>query len=130
MPDAIDKSTQGSAAGELASLEKAKRDTYRSLAANILSDIAVESGDDGPIKKLRDLGSHWVGDDGGERWSSAIAAQHERGILQDAVRIEAANVAALAFQVKRSARTEASAAALLLSMIDNRIKVIALGDRP
>ena len=50
-----------------------------------------------------------------------VAGQHDRGIIQDAVRMEAANLALLAHQIKRGNRTEATAAALLLAMVNARI---------
>ncbi len=106
---------------DLQKLEKTGRDTYRSLTATVLADIAADYAPDGPIARARTLSTHWQGTDGGASWATGISGQHSRGVLQDAVRMEAANLALLATQLKRGARTEATAAALLLAMVNARL---------
>lgn len=120
-PDPQPRNTGNSATNDLNRLEKTGRDTYRSMTAVVLADIAADYQADGPIAKTRALSGHWQGSDGGAAWAAGIAGQHDRGIIQDAVRMEAANLALIAHQIKRGMRTEATAAALLLSMVNARI---------
>ena len=91
-PDVDVPSIRGTAKGDAAKLARTGRDAYRSLTAAVLSDVAADYAADGPIAKGRELSKHWIGDDGGGAWSAGIAKDHERGILQDAIRIEAANL--------------------------------------
>ncbi len=123
-PDQAPDTSASSAEGDLDKLEKTGRDTYRSLSASVLADIAADYGAEGPIAKSRALSTHWQGNDGGAAWSAGVAGQHTRGLLQDAVRMEAANLAMLANQYKRGLRTETSAAALLLAMVNARLSNI------
>ena len=110
-----------------AKLAKTGRDAYRSLTAAVLSDVAADYAADGPIAKGRELSKHWIGDDGGAAWSAGIAKDHERGILQDAIRIEAANLSFEAMEAKRGARTELAAAAVLLARINQQIRAVPAG---
>ena len=100
---------------------KAERDAMKSVGTVVLSDIAADNATGGPVEQAKALGKHWVGDDGGETWAASIAGDHQRGILQDAVRMEAANLSLLALQVKKGARTETAAATLLLAMINAKV---------
>ncbi|RVU18417.1 hypothetical protein [Methylobacterium oryzihabitans] len=109
------------ATGDRDRLEKTGKDTYRSMTAVVLADIAADYRPDGPIAQARALSTHWQGNDGGAAWAAGVAGQHDRGIIQDAVRMEAANLALLAHQIKRGMRTEATAAALLLAMVNARL---------
>lgn len=120
-PDPQPRNTAGTATNDLDRLQKTGRDTYRSMTASVLADIAADYRADGPIAQARALSSHWQGNDGGAAWAAGVAGQHDRGIIQDAVRMEAANLALLAHQIKRGMRTEATAAALLLAMVNARI---------
>lgn len=120
-PDPRPLTTAATATNDRARLEKTGRDTYRSMTAVVLADIAADYRADGPIAKARALSGHWQGSDGGAAWAAGVAGQHDRGIIQDAVRMEAANLALLAHQIKRGNRTEAAAAALLLAMVNARI---------
>ncbi|KMO42110.1 hypothetical protein VQ02_04135 [Methylobacterium variabile] len=120
-PDPQPRNSGASATNDLARLEKTGRDTYRSMTASVLADIAADYRTDGPIAQARTLSSHWQGNDGGAAWAAGVAGQHDRGIIQDAVRMEAANLALVAHQIKRGMRTEATAAALLLAMVNARI---------
>ena len=123
-PDVDVPSIRGTAEGDAAKLAKTGRDAYRSLTAAVLSDVAADYAADGPIAKGRELSKHWIGDDGGAAWSAGIAKDHERGILQDAIRIEAANLSFEAMEAKRGARTELAAAAVLLARINQQIHVV------
>ncbi|MDP4025787.1 hypothetical protein Q8W71_24450 [Methylobacterium sp. NEAU 140] len=120
-PDPQPRITTTTATTDLAKLEKTGRDTYRSMTAVVLADIASDYRADGPVTKARALSTHWQGNDGGAAWAAGVAGQHDRGIIQDAVRMEAANLALLAHQIRRGMRTEATAAALLLAMVNARI---------
>ena len=120
-PDPQPRNTGSTAAADRDRLEKTGRDTYRSMTAVVLADIAADYRADGPIAQARALSTHWQGNDGGAAWAAGIAGQHDRGIIQDAVRMEAANLALLAHQIKRGMRTEAAAAALLLAMVNARL---------
>ncbi|GAA0241740.1 hypothetical protein LNAOJCKE_4896 [Methylorubrum aminovorans] len=120
-PDPQPRNTGSTATNDLDRLEKTGRDSYRSMTAVVLADIAADYRPDGPIAKTRALSGHWQGSDGGAAWAAGVSGQHDRGIIQDAVRMEAANLALLAHQIKRGMRTEATAAALLLAMVNARI---------
>jgi hypothetical protein len=126
-PDVEIKAIKGTAEGDAAKLEKTGRDVYRSLAAAVLSDVAAEHATDGPMAKARELSRHWIGDDGGKAWSAGLAQNHERGILQDAIRIEAANLSFEAMEAKRGMRTELAAAAVLLARINQQIRSAPVG---
>lgn len=106
-------------------LEKANRDALKSTSQFVMTSIAADYAADGPMARLRELTGHWMADDGGEAWAASMAAAPERGVLQDAVRIEAADLVRLAYSIKSSARAEAAQAALLLARINN-----ALGRAP
>lgn len=106
---------------DLDRLRKTNLDTYRSLSATVLADIAADYAPGGPMERARELSKHWQGDDGGERWGAALAPQHARGVVQDAVRMEAANLALLAMQLKRGARTEAAVASLHLALVNSKV---------
>ncbi|MGN7126784.1 hypothetical protein [Methylorubrum thiocyanatum] len=123
-PDGRPVGATTTAEADLAKLEKTGRDSYRSLTANVLADIAADHAPDGPIARTRALATHWQGNDGGAAWSAGVARQHDRGLLQDAVRMEAANLALLATQLRRGVRLEATAAALLLSAVNARLSTI------
>ncbi|MCF4130146.1 hypothetical protein [Methylobacterium sp. SyP6R] len=120
-PDPQPRNTGSSTAADRDRLEKTGRDTFRSMTAVVLADIAADYRADGPIAQARTLSTHWQGNDGGAAWAAGVAGQHDRGIIQDAVRMEAANLALLAHQIKRGMRTEATAAALLLAMVNARL---------
>jgi hypothetical protein len=126
-PDVDIVSIRGTAEGDAAKLAKTGRDAYRSLTAAVLSDVAADYATDGPMAKARELSRHWIGDDGGKAWSAGIAKDHERGILQDAIRIEAANLSFEAMEAKRGMRTELSAAAVLLARINQQIRSVPVG---
>ncbi|WP_246776040.1 hypothetical protein [Methylobacterium aquaticum] len=120
-PDSRPQDTAATATSDRDRLEKTGKDTYRSMTAVVLADIAADFRPDGPIAQARNLSTHWQGNDGGAAWAAGVAGQHDRGIIQDAVRMEAANLALLAHQIKRGMRTEATAAALLLAMVNARL---------
>jgi len=126
-PDVDVPSIRATAEGDAAKLAKTGRDAYRSLTAAVLSDVAADYAADGPIAKGRELSKHWIGDDGGAAWSAGIAKDHERGILQDAIRIEAANLSFEAMEAKRGMRTELAAAAVLLARINQQIRAVPAG---
>lgn len=107
-----------SAAATGASLEKGNRDALKSTAAYVMSSIASDFEAGGPIEKMRAMSNHWLGQDGGEAWSANMAAAPERGVLQDAVRIEAANLVSQAYALKSNSRQEAGLAAMLLARIN------------
>ncbi len=101
-------------------LAKANRDALKSTAQVVMAKVAADNaktdpreapGHDEPLARAgrrRGLGRQY-------------AAAPERGILQDAVRLEAAHLVALAFSLKANTRQEAATAALLLARINNAI---------
>lgn len=113
------------AGGDISRIDQARRDALKSTSAYVLASIGADYAPDGPIDRMRSMTGHWLGDDGGEQWTANMADQSERGVLQDAVRLEAANLASLAFALKSNVRQEAVTAGLLLA----RINAI-LGQRP
>lgn len=107
-------------------LEKANHDALKSMSAQVMASVAADFAKGGPIEKMKEMSAHWLGGDGGEAWSASMAGAPERGVLQDAVRIEAANLVALAYQIKSNAREEGALAAYLLA----RVNSVASGVRP
>lgn len=120
-PDNIDKGRASSAEGSMYLANKLQRDTRKSAAIFIMSQIATENTDDGPKKALGQIMETWIGKDGGAAWAAAMAGEHERGILMDAVRLEAVNVAILSYESKMQMRNELAIAAYALSRADNII---------
>lgn len=108
-------------AADLQTFEKNRNDVRRSVVVSVLSSIAAENAPGGPREKLSELTKHWTGDDGGVKWAQASADKPLRATLLDAVRIEAANIALMAFQVKDNARTELALASYALSRVNNRV---------
>lgn len=117
----VEKVSASGAAGQLEVLDKNKRDVRRSVAVEVLSSIAAEYEKGGPREKLAELTKHWTADDGGEKWAAATADKPMRAALLDAVRIEAVNIALMAYQVKDSARTELALGALALARVNTVI---------
>lgn len=104
--------------GRLFQAHKMTTDARKSAAMRVLSSIAKENAGTGPQRALDNVLSQYTGD-GGERWSAAMASAHPRGVLLDAVRLEAANVAAEAYAVQKTMRTEFAIASYLLTRSDN-----------
>lgn len=98
--------------------EKTSNDARRSAAFYVLSSIAKEHATEGPQAAMENVVNQYVGD-GGERWSAAMAGSHRRGILLDAARLEAANVAQEAYAVRKTQRTELAIAAYVLTRASN-----------
>ena len=117
----IEKQAGGGVAGDLQTFEKNRNDVRRSVVVNVLSSIAAENEPGGPREKLAELMKHWTGDDGGVKWAQASADKPLRATLLDAVRIEAANIALMAFQVKDNARTELALSSYALSRVNRAV---------
>lgn len=109
---------EGTAEGQIFTLGKNNRDSYKSVVVTTLSSIAADYAPGGPVEQAKNLSKHWVGDDGGMQWAAATTDNSERGLLQDAVRIEAANLAVMAQQIKSGRRSELVAASLLLAKVN------------
>lgn len=117
----IEKQAGGGMAAELQTFEKNRNDVRRSVVVNVLSSIAAENEPGGAREKLAELTKHWTGDDGGIKWAQASADKPLRATLLDAVRIEAANIALMAFQVKDNARNELALASYALSRVNRAV---------
>ncbi|WP_234053739.1 MULTISPECIES: hypothetical protein [unclassified Xanthobacter] len=121
-PDPAAMTAGNGIAAQHAKLRKAQMDSTKSMSAFVMADVASDFRTGGVVEKMRALDAHWVGEDGGETWAASIAGQSERGVLQDAVRMEAANIATLALQIKTSTREEAVTAALLLARVNRALE--------
>nr|WP_281722722.1 hypothetical protein [Nitrosomonas nitrosa] len=117
----LEKPNMSPAETQVATLRKHGDDVKRSLAVQIMSSIAAQNDSGGARAKLQAMVNHWTGDDGGEKWANAMADQPLRGALLDAVRMEAANVSLLAYQVKETARTELALSGYALARINDII---------
>lgn len=106
-PDYIRADLGSKPSGSVFLMDKMNRDARKSVALYTMDQIAKENSSTGGVKKaLDDVIGGYLGEDGGETWAAAMAASHERGILLDAVRIEAANLSALAYEIRQQQRTE------------------------
>ncbi|WP_338811293.1 hypothetical protein V2V90_23545 (plasmid) [Agrobacterium leguminum] len=103
-------------------LDKNRRDARRSVSKEVMASIAAEYDPAGPRVALEELTKHWTGDDGGEKWAAAMADKPLRAALLDAVRIEAANIAVMAYQAKGSARTELALSSYALARINQIVQ--------
>lgn len=117
----VQKQVGGGIAADLQVLEKNRSDARRAVVVETLASIAAENEPGGPREKLAELTKHWTADDGGEKWAQANSDKPMRASLLDAVRIEAANISLMAFQVKENARTELVLSTLALSRINTKI---------
>lgn len=115
------KTTTRDAASGLFQSAKATNDARRGAALYVLSSIAKEHAAEGPQAAMEAVISQYVGD-GGERWTAAMAGSHRRGILLDAARLEAANVAQEAYAVRKTQRTELAVASYVLSRASNLLQ--------
>lgn len=105
----------GTASEALLKLQENRKTALKSLSSFVLANAASFKESD---KKLDDFMSSWMDKDGGEQWASTMAASHERGILLDQVRIEAANIAAEAYGIKKRLNTELAIAGYALARTD------------
>jgi hypothetical protein len=132
----VEKLANSALASEFQTFEKNRNDARRSVVVNVLASIAAENEPGGPREKLAELTKHWTGDDGGTKWAQASADKPLRATLLDAVRIEAANIALMAFQVKDNARTELALSSYALSRVNRAVfnenggvVAVGVGDR-
>lgn len=109
---------QTDAAARMAQVRKLTSDARKNSSMRVLSAITRENATNGPQKAIDNVVSQYVGD-GGERWAASMAGSDTRGILLDAVRIEAANVAAEAYEVRKSMQTEFALATYALAHEDS-----------
>lgn len=115
------KSLSGTAQDRLRELSRNQTDAYRSASAEILASIAADYAAGGPIEKAKEVANFWIGDDGGMKWAATTAHQHERGAMQDAVRIEAARLATLALRIRTQKRTEFAIATYALAQTNGMV---------
>lgn len=120
-PDTILKTQGQSPSGSIFLQEKLNRDSRKSVALWAMDQIAKENAPDGAKAALDGVINGYIGDDGGEKWAASMAGSHERGILLDAVRIEAANLASLAYEIRQQQRTEMVTATYALSRAEKLI---------
>lgn len=95
-----------------------RKTALRSLSAFVLTNTASFKETDA---KLDAFLASWVGKDGGLKWAQAMAASHERGVLLDQVRVEAANIAAKAYGLKKTYNSELATAGYALARTNNII---------
>lgn len=93
-------------------IEENRKTALKSLASFVMVNAAKYKETD---KKLDAFTSSWMGKDGGEKWSASMAASHERGVLLDLVRVEAANIAAKSYGLKKHLNTELAIAGYALA---------------
>lgn len=117
-PPAISKADAQTVEGGLRFAEKIRTDSLKGASMFIMNSIAAEYASGGPKAKIDKVVNQWFGTDGGSTWGQATAAEEERGLLLDAVRIEAAQVAALAYEIRNQMRTEYAIAAYALARAD------------
>lgn len=108
----------GGVATELNRVQSMERRARQSAAAQILSDVSAEV----EIRDaMQDFHDEFFGADGGEEWAASQAASPARGVLLDMARLEAANLAATALQLRKSLREEYGLAVYTLAVIDERV---------
>ena len=100
---------------------KLVRDARKGVAQQVLRTVAAGNAAAGPRRALQAVVDTYTGD-GGERWAASMAASHERGILLDAVRIKAAEVAAEVEDVRGQTLTEMAAAAYALARAETLMR--------
>lgn len=122
-PDDI-KALDGTVGKQLLQLSENRKTALKSLASFVMMNAASYKESD---KKLDEFTSSWIGKDGGEKWASAMAASHERGVMLDQVRIEAANVAARAYSIKKRLNTELAVAGYALARTDTIVSHMVSG---
>lgn len=93
-----------------------RKTALRSLSAFVLANTASFKETD---VKLETFLASWIGKDGGLKWAQAMAASHERGVLLDQVRVEAANIAAKAYGLKKAYNSELATAGYALARTNN-----------
>ncbi|MBZ6078930.1 hypothetical protein [Microvirga puerhi] len=113
-------STSNTLGEQVSRLGDMREAALQSIAARTMANVAsYKEVDD----KLKELNKTWIGDDGGQRWASEMAASHERGILLDAVRIEAATIASTLVRIKKRINTELAIAGYALARTDNLLTI-------
>lgn len=100
---------------------KLVRDARRGVAQHVLQSIAAANAPTGPRRALQAVVDTYTGD-GGERWAASMAGSHERGILLDAVRLEAAALTAEVEDVRGQTLTELAAASHALARADTLVR--------
>lgn len=123
-PPTFSKGDAKTADGGLRFAEKIRKDSLKGASMFIMNQIAAEYSAGGPKEKLDSVLNQWFGSDGGSTWGQATAAEEDRGLLLDATRIEAAQVAALAYEIRNQMRTEYAIAAYALA----RAEKLAAGE--
>lgn len=120
-PEAARPGIKDNAEGASDRVSNFRKDALRSVSIYTLSSVASDAVTGGPDETLKTIASQWDGDDGGRRWAAAMSASHERGVMLDLVRIEAANVAAQAIELKKLARQELTLSSYALARLDSII---------
>jgi hypothetical protein len=108
----------GGTASGLARVIQMQETARRSAVAKVYADVAAEREVSDRLADLQDI---WIGDDGGEMWAASMAASPDRAVLLDLARIEAANIAASAIQLRRAMREEFALAVHTLTEVDRRV---------
>lgn len=129
-PDFIRSDLGNKPAGSIFLRDKMQRDARKSVAMYTMDQIAKENGSNGVKQALEAVVDGYLGNDGGASWAASMAGSHERGILLDAVRIEAANLATYAYEIRQQQRTELVIATYALARAQKLIGVPSNGQAP
>lgn len=121
-PDQVlPKGAGTSPAGQAYMLEKNGKDALMSIPAYSLSMVqaanmrAVDSGDRSPNEVLRFRVNQYFGGKEAQKWSQALAAQSERGLMVEAVKMGGLEVWLHHKQYQQNQRLELNLAALALA---------------
>lgn len=90
----------------------------RSVVSKTLTTIAANQQVGDALKEITDT---WIGEDGGAEWSAKLAASPLRAVMLDLVRLEAAQIASQALEMKKKLNEELALATFALTVTDNRI---------
>lgn len=129
-PDYYKKDNKPTPEGSIFLSEKMRRDARKSVALWVFESIAERNSKDGVKKSIDTALDTFVGQDGGEKWAASMAGSHPRGILLDAVRLEAINLISLVDEVKQQQELEYAVAAYALARHDNILKQKNNGKAP
>lgn len=121
-PDYYKKDAKPTPEGSIFLSEKMRRDSRKSVALWVMESISERNSKNGLKNSIDTALETFVGKDGGEKWAASMAGSHPRGILLDAVRLEAINLTSLVDEVKQQQELEYVVAAYTLARYDNILK--------
>lgn len=121
-PDFYNKEAHTTPESAIFLSEKMRRDSRKSVALWTLEQISERNSKDGLKNSIDTALDSYVGKDGGEKWAASMAGSHKRGILLDAVRLEALNLIAQVDEIKQQQTLEYAVAAFTLARHDNLLR--------